>query len=328
MEHGMGLPLRLTAPGEVLARLVALLPGPVAPGLVPVAAALGRVLAADLTAPGPVPAAPVALQPGWAVAAAETLGAGPYAPVLLAAAPARVAPGDLLPPAATPCCRPSPWRWTVPSPRCSSRWRRARGAAAGRGGRRRHHPAPRRGAAGAARPAGAGRLRDRGGRGAAAAHRLGGRGGTPPALRRAGGGRGGGTRRGGPGADPAGRRPRGARGGALLLHGIGARPGMAAGLGRIGGIPALLLSARAEEALAAWVLLGRPALRHLAAAPPPPPIRARLARKVASAVGLLEIVPVRLPEPGLAEPLAIGALPAGLLAAADALLLVLPGVEG
>ena len=103
---------------------------------------------------------------------------------------------------------------------------------------------------------------------------------------------------------------------------------MAAGLGTPGGRPALLLPARAEEALAGWYLLGRPALRHLAGAPPPAPIRARLARKLASTVGLLEIVPVRLLAPDLAEPLAVGALPAGLLAAADALLLVPPGVEG
>jgi molybdopterin biosynthesis enzyme len=116
--------------------------------------------------------------------------------------------------------------------------------------------------------------------------------------------------------------------GALILHGLGARPGMAAGVGLLGSTPVLLLSGRAEEALAAWYLLGRPALRHLAGAAPPVPIQARLARKLASTIGLLEIVPVRLIAPDLAEPLAIGALPAGLLAAADALLLVPPGVEG
>ena len=89
----MGMPLRLTAPEEALAALLALLPGPVAPRRLPVAAALGRVLAAPLVAPAPVPVAPMVLQHGWAVASAETLGAGPYSPVLLAAAPVRVAPG-------------------------------------------------------------------------------------------------------------------------------------------------------------------------------------------------------------------------------------------
>ena len=60
----------------------------------------------------------------------------------------------------------------------------------------------------------------------------------------------------------------------------------------------------------------------------PPPRRARLAAKVASAVGLLDWVPVRQDADGLAHPLAIGALPAGALAAADAVLAIPPGAEG
>jgi molybdopterin molybdotransferase len=321
----MGGPLRLTAPEEALARLLALLPGPVAPRLVPVA--LGRVLAADLVAAGPVPSAPMALQAGWAVAAAETLGAGPYAPVLLAAAPVRLAPGDLLP-AGTDAVLPAfalvldgPFAQVL-EPVAPGEGVRLPGeeVAAGtvmrRAGRLapRDLPAlaacgiaevavraPRIGWAGEAalRPLFAALV-------AAEGAELGD--GDADLILLAGGPE-------APGVEP-------------LLHGLGARPGMAVRLGSLGGRPAILLSTRAEEALAAWYLLGRPALRHLAGAPPPAPIRARLARKLASTVGLLEIVPVRLLSPDLAEPLSIGALPAGLLAAADALLLVPPGVEG
>jgi molybdopterin biosynthesis enzyme len=90
----------------------------------------------------------------------------------------------------------------------------------------------------------------------------------------------------------------------------------------------LLLPDRAEDALAAWWLLGRPLLRHLAGAAASPPREARLARKVASAIGLAELVPLRFTEPGVVQPLAVGALPLGILATADALLVVPPGAEG
>jgi molybdopterin biosynthesis enzyme len=45
-------------------------------------------------------------------------------------------------------------------------------------------------------------------------------------------------------------------------------------------------------------------------------------------VGLLDIVPVRWTGPGLVEPLAVGALPPGVMAAADGVLLVPPAAEG
>ena len=325
----MAGPLRLTAPEAALARLLALLPGPVAPCRLPVAGALGRVLAAELVAPGPVPAAPMALQPGWAVAAAETLGAGPYAPVLLAAPPARVAPGDLLPPGTDAVLPPFALAQDGPfaqvlEPVAPGEGVRLPGeeVAAGTvlrraGERLAPRDLPALAACGIAEVAA--RVPRLAWRGEAALRPL------LAALVAAEGAA--------PGeAEPdlvllAGG-PEALGPGEVLLHGLGARPGMAVGLGLSGDIPALLLSARAEEALAGWVLLGRPALRHLAGAPPPPPIRARLARKLASAVGLLEIVPVRLLAPDLAEPLAVGALPSGLLAAADALLLVPPGIEG
>ncbi|WP_114375881.1 molybdopterin-binding domain-containing protein [Elioraea thermophila] len=53
---------------------------------VALAEALGRVLAAPVVARAPVPARPLARRAGFAVASAETLGAGPYAPLPLSRA--------------------------------------------------------------------------------------------------------------------------------------------------------------------------------------------------------------------------------------------------
>lgn len=59
------------------------------------AEAVGAVLAEDLCCPAPLPARDEALVDGWAVAAAETVGASPYAPAWLPARP--VAAGAALP---------------------------------------------------------------------------------------------------------------------------------------------------------------------------------------------------------------------------------------
>jgi molybdopterin biosynthesis enzyme len=362
-----GVPLRLTAPDRALAALLALLPGPVAPGLVPVAEALGRVLARPLVAPGPVPAVPVARRDGWAVAAADTLGAGPYAPVPLPAAPARLGAGDPLPPGSDAVLPPFGLALDGPFAQLLEP------VAAGEGVRLPGEEI----AAGTLLRAAGERLSPRdlpalaacgietvalrlprlawiavGNEIAAAPARdtlwalfaalAAAEGGMPCRLAavpddpgaiagalRAAAGHDLVLLAGGSGEGPGDRSAAGlAAAGRLVLHGLGARPGMTAGFGSVGETPVLLLPGRAEDALAAWVLLARPALRHLAGAAAPTPRRARLARKLASAVGLLDLVPVRLAAPGLAEPLAIGALPLGALAAADALLLVPPGVEG
>jgi len=57
---------RLAPLAEVVSRIDALA-GPVAPRDVELAAAAGRVLAADVGVEAPVPAAPIALRDGWAV---------------------------------------------------------------------------------------------------------------------------------------------------------------------------------------------------------------------------------------------------------------------
>ncbi|WP_419956588.1 hypothetical protein, partial [Neoroseomonas rubea] len=94
-----------------------------------------------------------------------------------------------------------------------------------------------------------------------------------------------------------------------------------------GGRPVLLLPGRAEDALSAWVLLLRPLLRRMTGIAAPPSGTARLARSVSSTVGIADLVPLRIGPDG-AEPLAVGALPAGVLAAADGILVVPASSEG
>jgi molybdopterin molybdotransferase len=87
---------RLAPLREALARIDALA-APVEPRDVELAAAAGRVLAADVLVVAPLPATAVALRDGWAVRAETVADAGPYAPVPLAPAPVFVAVGAPLP---------------------------------------------------------------------------------------------------------------------------------------------------------------------------------------------------------------------------------------
>ena len=71
--------------------------GAVPPRRLPLADAVGKVLAEDLVALAPVPAATVALIDGHAVASLDLAGASPYAPAVLPALPPRVRIGEALP---------------------------------------------------------------------------------------------------------------------------------------------------------------------------------------------------------------------------------------
>ena len=100
-----------------------------------------------------------------------------------------------------------------------------------------------------------------------------------------------------------------ARLGRVEAHGIALAPGTTAAFGMVGVRPVLLLPGRLDGALAVWLLLGEPLLARLAARRDRRPrVTARLARKVASNLGLAELVPVRLrdgkPSPGLGLPAA------------------------
>lgn len=128
-----------------------------------------------------------------------------------------------------------------------------------------------------------------------------------------------------------GRTDRSAEGlagaGRVLAHGLALRPGETAGIGAADGRPVLLLPGRPDAALAVFLTLGRPLIAALADAPAPPPRRAPLLRKVASGIGLSEIVYLRRRAGGV-EPLGGADLPLRRLAEADGAVLVPPEREG
>jgi molybdopterin biosynthesis enzyme len=119
-----------------------------------------------------------------------------------------------------------------------------------------------------------------------------------------------------------------ARLGRVESHGIALSPGTTAAFGLIGTRPVLLLPGRLDGALAVWLLLGERMLARLAARrDEPQAVNARLTRKVASNLGLAELIPVRLRD-GEAEPLGSGYLPLQTIAEADGWILVAADREG
>jgi len=118
------------------------------------------------------------------------------------------------------------------------------------------------------------------------------------------------------------------RRGRVEVHGIALAPGETAAFGFVGPRPVLFLPGRLDAALAVWLVLGRRLMAQLTAArEEEPTITARLGRKVASALGLAEVIPVRL-RAGAAEPIASGYLPLSALAQADGWILVPADSEG
>ncbi|HET9596750.1 MAG TPA: molybdopterin-binding protein, partial [Anaeromyxobacteraceae bacterium] len=122
-----------------------------------------------------------------------------------------------------------------------------------------------------------------------------------------------------------------ARHGALELHGLALRPGGSTGLGVAHGIPVVLLPGDPLACLCAYELVAGRLVRRLAGRGPELPHATRdatLARKVASAVGYVEVCPVRLAE-GVADP---GGIPdfGGLWSAAraDGFVIVPAALEG
>lgn len=109
----------------------------------------------------------------------------------------------------------------------------------------------------------------------------------------------------------------------LALH-----PGQEGCVVRIGGVPVLIVPPLLDAALALWLTLIGPALRHLAASVPEAawPV-APLTGKIVSTIGLTEIALLRRCDDGL-EPLATGDLPLSAMAEADGWLALEPGQEG
>ena len=350
--------LHLTEPESALQQLLALLHGPVPPVRASPASALGCVLAQDLAAPAPLPAVRIARIDGWCVRAADTLGAGPYAPLPLANATwvesgaplpagtdAMLAEFDVtsdgdeqaaLRPVAAGAGTVQPgedlsagvWR------REGERLRLADVAALAASGVdvvTVRTPRVAWLATGERRdgllPFFAGLLAGEGAVLVALPPVVDDAGIIADALRAAdadlvllAGGSGLGR------TDCSAAAIAGA--GRLLLHGLGARPATTSGFGVVAGRPVILVPGRTEDALAAWLLLARPAIRHLSGAVAALPASAVLTRKIASSVGLAELAPVRRCGDGRVEPLATGGVTLAALVAADGYVIVPPGIEG
>ncbi len=119
-----------------------------------------------------------------------------------------------------------------------------------------------------------------------------------------------------------------ARHGRVETHGIAIMPGETAALGFVGQRPALLLPGRIDAALAVWLLVGRHLLARMSGRTDEiPTATATLARKIASPLGMAEVVPVRRRN-GEIEPIASGYWPLHAIAAADGWILVAPDSEG
>jgi molybdopterin molybdotransferase len=112
-----------------------------------------------------------------------------------------------------------------------------------------------------------------------------------------------------------------------LSHGIALQPGRTAAVGWNGETPVIALPGAPDQALAVWWTLGLPALGRLTGLSPQQPITLPLARKIASSVGLVEIVLLEKTE-GRWMPLALGELSLDAIARADAWLAVPDGSEG
>jgi len=326
------------------------------------------VLAEPLVAPAPLPATPESRRDGWAVAAQDTLGAAPQSPAPLSAQPRRVAPGETLPAGtdavlglfdvveefgiahAIQPLAPGDGARGAGDDLAAGATLRAAGEAL------RAIDLPALAASGIAAvairaprvawiPVGdeivADPARDRIGPVLAAYAAQAGADiammdavpdrpeAIAAALRAAATGHdllllGGGTGEGSGDLSAAGL----AAAGALEIHGIGMRPGASAGFGRVAERPTLLIPGCLDDALAAWIVLGRPVLAALAGAAPRKARQVRLTRKLASCAGIAELAAVAVDADGGATPLAIGALPLSALAAADGFVLVPAAAEG
>jgi molybdopterin biosynthesis enzyme len=113
----------------------------------------------------------------------------------------------------------------------------------------------------------------------------------------------------------------------VIAHGIALQPGRTAAVGKIEKVPVIALPGAPDQALAAWWTLARPVLDRLSARQPRERLTLPLARKIASSVGIAEIVLLEK-DAGTWMPLAVGELSLETIARADAYLAVADGSEG
>ena len=333
---------RLTPLADVLAWIASLV-APVVPREVALDAALLRVLAEDVRVDTGLPAEPRALRDGYAVRAEDIADAGPYTPMPFVVAPTRVDVGDALPPDADAVApldalvdRGGNFQAVAPTvagegvlPACAdlragdfiacAGWRLndfnlAMLAATGRDRVPVREPRIR---LLKSRPASdvmldaVGDLLSRAlaARGCAVSR-------TAGDLAEALAGQAsdaviaiGGT---GSGRNDASISKL-AQVGRVEAHGVAISPGETAAFGMSGARPVLLLPGRIDAAIAGWLTMGLPMIDRLAGSSDAadPFVVATLARKVASPLGLVEVVPVRLAA-GQSGAHSLGLLAAGI----------------
>jgi molybdopterin biosynthesis enzyme len=115
--------------------------------------------------------------------------------------------------------------------------------------------------------------------------------------------------------------------GTLLAHGIALQPGRTVAIGTTGTTRVIALPGAPDQALAGWWTLVLPLLDRLSGRAPRPAKALPLARKIASGVGIAEIVLLRQIDASW-MPTAVGDLPLSAIAGADAWLAVPGGSEG
>ena len=115
--------------------------------------------------------------------------------------------------------------------------------------------------------------------------------------------------------------------GEIVAHGIALQPGRTSAVGWIGNTPVVALPGAPDQAFAAWWTLALPALDRLAGRRPRKKLNLPLARKIASGVGIAEIVLLERKQ-GSWVTLAVGELSLQAMARAEAWLAVPGGTEG
>ena len=115
--------------------------------------------------------------------------------------------------------------------------------------------------------------------------------------------------------------------GEVFAYGIALQPGRTSAVGRVGKTPVVVLPGAPDQALAAWCTLALPVLDRLSGRRPRKTVNLPLARKIASHVGLAEIVLLERKQ-DMWIPLAVGELSLDAIARAEAWLVVSGGSEG
>ena len=115
--------------------------------------------------------------------------------------------------------------------------------------------------------------------------------------------------------------------GDVVAHGLALQPGRTSAVGRIGKTPVVALPGAPDQAFAAWWTLALPALDRLSGRRPRKTLNLPLARKIASGVGIAEIVLLERKQ-GVWMALAVGELSLEAIARAEAWFAVPAGAEG